>query len=1034
MRVRRIALIVLAVCCVPFASGAAAQSTADEPEPDSLCGLHQPGVVYGTPRDDKIVGTNGDDIVCALAGDDDVDGKGGNDVVYGGAGNDVLTGGAGNDQLYGEAGDDRLDGASDDDGLFGGDGNDSLTGSSGTDGLVGGPGDDDLSAGSGDDGLDGGPGNDSLSAAEGADVVDGGEGNDTLDAAGGTDVCSNGETQSNCEADERALETPTSPIGITRPVAAPQTITIDDAFPGVKLTVDTNGGIYPWDVHIAPSHRSMLGRVGSAFAGPAFDISVPESAPAIDGAQLTLPYDQGHIGGSTESALRIWTFDEARQLWVPVPGTQTVDAAANTVTASLTHFSVYAVFKNLTPDEWREIFAQTPLLCVGGTGGALDVVFLIDTSGSMSTNDPTGLRVDAAKAFVDEMRSEDRAAVVGFNGFATREIGLTQLRTNTDVTAVKDALERTRIAVDGTDISDAVREAIAIYAASAEPNRRRVAILLTDGVSPYDTTLTAQAAQNLIEIHTVSLGSSTNPSLLQAIATGTGGTFQHLDDPAQLPALYEQLAGDIIGDSEDTDGDGLSDCVERNGMFVPFHITIPFVDVDIDFASFIMTDPKKRDTDGDGLSDGAEVEAHNLVGDPVLASVYDFLVDDGLRTYFTLDSDPTKRDSDGDGVDDGIEFLNGTNPLVDDSSELGIPGLPRFTLFQPDRYAERPAIRRRLELDGDTIRSIYYNDVPVRYDGDRNCVETCDAIRELAEARPDGNGICIFGIGDCATDESQMRDIVESAREDQEIFDGDGFLEERFLQEQAALECAMWFAEAQRCFDEAENLDFADDLGPDLYGAAVAAVARGFPGTANPVTAEQIARALAQTAALVAAGITAAEITRTIARCIEGPALRIIQEIVEAIVPFVHPCEAQPIYSPGDDVGTATDHRVRAIAANPLRVAESWASPAERAARPFGRQWYLGQPGCTAADRAAAEARHGVAVSCDEFPNWSMDRAGPGASLEYLPAADNTGEGVRLNVFYGACPEVTAAARNNRALFLVVPDPLAPVTLFTCGR
>ena len=54
----------------------------------------------------------------------------------------------------------------------------------------------------------------------------------------------------------------------------------------------------------------------------------------------------------------------------------------------------------------------------------------------------------------------------------------------------------------------------------------------------------------------------------QSIASGTGATYRHLDDPAQLPDLYRQLAGDIIGGGTDTDHDGLSDCVERNGMFV----------------------------------------------------------------------------------------------------------------------------------------------------------------------------------------------------------------------------------------------------------------------------------------------------------------------------------------------------------------------------------------------------------------------------------------------------------------------------------
>jgi hypothetical protein len=115
----------------------------------------------------------------------------------------------------------------------------------------------------------------------------------------------------------------------------------------------------------------------------------------------------------------------------------------------------------------------------------------------------------------------------------------------------------------------------------------------------------------------------------------------------------------------------------------------------------------------------------------------------------------------------------------------------------------------------------------------------------------------------------------------------------------------------------------------------------------------------------------------------------VIQKLVNTIAPFLHPGEQLPIYSPGKDVATATEHRVPAIAASENRALESWASPAERSARPFGRTWYLGQPGCTAADRDAAEGKYGVPVACDEFPNCSMANARPGASLLYIPASDS---------------------------------------------
>ncbi|HWN21486.1 MAG TPA: NucA/NucB deoxyribonuclease domain-containing protein, partial [Gaiellaceae bacterium] len=556
----------------------------------------------------------------------------------------------------------------------------------------------------------------------------------------------------------------------------------------------------------------------------------------------------------------------------------------------------------------------------------------------------------------------------------------------------------------------------------------------------YNSALTAQAANAAIEIHTVGLGAGVNAALLQSIATGTGATYRQLDDPNELPDLYRELAGDIIGDDTDTDEDGLTDCVERNGLFVPLRITLPFIDGSLDFASFITTDPEDADTDGDGLVDGAEVEARSLRDDPALAAEYAFLIEAGLETYYKLIANPNDPDTDGDGLNDLLELLNGTNPLSPDDSELGIDGLdlPPFTLFQPDEYEARPAIPRVLTArqEGDTIlvESVVYNDTPVRYDDDRDCVEVCAAIEELARERPDdsGFGICVGPISiNCADDESQERDIVEEARVAQGIFDGDGRLSETFIREQVAIQCALWFADTRACIEEAGRADVPDDVSADDFAAVLGAVTTTLPVPQgiNPELARRIAEALKATATAVGVAVGTAVIADAVAECLAGPALRIVGELL----PFVHPCELLPMYAPGIDTGEAVGHRFDALVADPSRVRERWASQPERLARPFPRNWYIGQPGCTAADRAAAEARWGLDVQCDEFPNWSMEKAGPGASLRYMPRADNGREGINLNAFLRACPETTQLDRNRRVPFLVVPVPVLP-TIFHCGR
>ena len=84
---------------------------------------------------------------------------------------------------------------------------------------------------------------------------------------------------------------------------------------------------------------------------------------------------------------------------------------------------------------------------------------------------------------------------------------------------------------------------------------------------------------------------------------------------------------------EDTDGDGLADDAELDGV----------------------TDPTLADTDDDGLDDGEEPTYGT---DPVDADTDDSLDGDEVLTH---GSDPTARDTDGGGTEDGPEVGRGTD-------------------------------------------------------------------------------------------------------------------------------------------------------------------------------------------------------------------------------------------------------------------------------------------------------------------------------------------------------------------------------------
>ena len=85
----------------------------------------------------------------------------------------------------------------------------------------------------------------------------------------------------------------------------------------------------------------------------------------------------------------------------------------------------------------------TVTLSVNGSSGtatsSADVVFAIDSSGSMSTSDPTKLRATGAKNFIDQMdSSKDKVGVVNWDNTIRQNQPLTN-----DFTQAKSVVDQT---------------------------------------------------------------------------------------------------------------------------------------------------------------------------------------------------------------------------------------------------------------------------------------------------------------------------------------------------------------------------------------------------------------------------------------------------------------------------------------------------------------------------------------------------------------------------------------------------------------
>lgn len=240
-------------------------------------------------------------------------------------------------------------------------------------------------------------------------------------------------------------------------------------------------------------------------------------------------------------------------------------------------------FKGIS--SWKNLFRHIPFICrilavffiilalarpqtkndeqqVEGEG--LDIVLCIDVSGSMTAQDFTPNRMEAAKKvaadFVDR-RLTDRIGIVIFSGES-----FTQCPITTDKAVLKSAIENIRngLLEDGTAIGDGLSTSTDRLRTSKA--KSKVVILLTDGenngglIGPTNAKEIAKAFG--IRVYTIGVGTegyapfpiktdmgviiqqqkvSIDEKLLKLIADETGGKYFRAKDNEGLENIYREI-------------------------------------------------------------------------------------------------------------------------------------------------------------------------------------------------------------------------------------------------------------------------------------------------------------------------------------------------------------------------------------------------------------------------------------------------------------------------------------------------------------
>ena len=311
----------------------------------------------------------------------------------------------------------------------------------------------------------------------------------------------------------------------------------------------------------------------------------------------------------------------------------------NTISLKLDHFSRYALLGKREQDEvWEYILEYQPIT---QNRNSLDVVFVIDSSGSMSWNDKTEIRKEVTNNFIDKLTSNDRAAVVSFASYAYELTGFTGNKET-----LKNAVNSLGCS-GGTDIGAGISMALDLFKKQPlNDNKLKSIVLLTDGDGAYSYDYNKEAKDNNIIIYTVGLGSGVRTSVLTDIADKTGGKYFYANNASNLYNIFDSIY-EKTDLEKDYDEDGLSDYHEKAMTRGELRLGtgVPLKDIDY----------QKPDSDYDGLKDGEEI----IIAQRKLLSTMPKEV-----VYVKMYSNPTIPDTDGDGINDKDDL----HPLVKDDS------------------------------------------------------------------------------------------------------------------------------------------------------------------------------------------------------------------------------------------------------------------------------------------------------------------------------------------------------------------------------
>lgn len=283
---------------------------------------------------------------------------------------------------------------------------------------------------------------------------------------------------------------------------------------------------------------------------------------------------------------------------------------------------------------------------------ARDLIFLIDTSGSMS-GQPLEQATSIAAAMIDTLHDEDRIEVIEFSNAPRPYAPAPVLATAQNKKAVIKWLKALQ-ASGSTEMETAIRRAIDPLRKGAQ----RQVVLITDGYIGFEERVVKYVLDELprsCRVHTVGVGSAVNRTLTQGVARAGGGVEVVLgvDEDAERPAarLLARTADPVVIEV-DVRGPGVTQVVPVRlpDLYAGAPALIP-VRLDAQGGEVVV---RGRTADGPFEARVPYDPIPANFGNGALAKLFAREWVEDLETYRMVASDPNDTDDQIEAV--GLEF------------------------------------------------------------------------------------------------------------------------------------------------------------------------------------------------------------------------------------------------------------------------------------------------------------------------------------------------------------------------------------------